>query len=160
MAKLTKILEILIVMAILFMLALFFGCKDEAQDPNDWVFLEPDNPILYIGYDTIRLQPGSSIKYIEIGDPNVVVTHFEPNDLVNIAIQFDSDAPEGFIIKDCLFYMVSEPEPNEPDGKNWEIKELSYSPIYDRDLSAEEIAEINRELSEPNEPEELTYGLE
>lgn len=70
------------------------------SDSNDWEYLEPDNPILSIISDTIRLQPGSSIKYIEVGDPNVEVSYFEPNLPVNLAIE--SNLP-GFLIKDCYF---------------------------------------------------------
>ena len=134
----TKIRAILIISAILLGLvglAFVFGCEDEAEARDKgWkvtedggieiykdgvqltgsMFSEPDNPILYIGHDTIRLQPGSSIKYIEIGDPNVIVTYFEPNKPTDLCIKFGLGAPDEFIIKDCDFDMTLEPEPNEP----------------------------------------------
>lgn len=72
-------------------------------EPNDWVYEEPENPILSIDFDTLRLQPGSSICYIEIGDPSVEVSYFEPNMPTDCAVMFDVNAPSGFIIKDCSF---------------------------------------------------------
>ena len=109
-----EIIKILIIVVALILLATFVGCDKESKDPNEWVISEPDNPILYIGYDTLRLQVGSSIKYVEIGDPNIIVTYFEPNKPTNLCIGLGLNAPDGFIIKGCYFNMVPEPEPNEP----------------------------------------------
>jgi len=72
-------------------------------DPNYWHLEEPENPIIYIDHDTFRLLPGSSIKYIQIGDPNVEVTYFTPDRVANLGIELADPNAYGWIIKNCTF---------------------------------------------------------
>ena len=91
--------------------------QDPNYNPNAWEFEAPENPILYINEDTFRLQPGSSIKYIEIGDPCVVVSYIEP-EATGGGIEIDVNDPNlynGFIITKCTFDMTDP----KCDGSNW-----------------------------------------
>lgn len=92
----------------------FYGqCYDavNAADPNAWAIDWPDNPILSICDDTIRLQPGSSIRFIEVGDPNVEISRFEPNMLVTLAIECNLPS---VLIAYCNFVVPQLPAVIEP----------------------------------------------
>ena len=82
---------------------------DPNYDPNKWTYEEPNSPILYIDNDLLRLQPGSSIKYIEIGDPNVEVSYFKST-YTDICIEV-ADINIPMIIKNCTFYT----QPKDPN---------------------------------------------
>ncbi|GAF85064.1 unnamed protein product [marine sediment metagenome] len=70
----TKKIEILIVVVILFLLAALFGCKDKAQEPNKWVITEAELLLWIDGEDewppkVINIMDGGKkIKYIP--EPN------------------------------------------------------------------------------------------
>ena len=75
-------------------------------DYND-VFEEfSANPVLYVDNDLLRLQVGSSIKHVEIGDPCVTVIYIEPV-ATNGGIELDGDPNIcRFLITNCYFNMV------------------------------------------------------
>jgi len=96
-------------------------------DPNDpWMFDPPENPVIYINEDTFRLQPGSSIKYIEIGDPCVVVSYIKPT-ATGGGIEIDVNDPNtysGFLITNCSFNMIDP----DCDGSSWYCNRCKYPP--------------------------------
>ena len=107
-------------------------------NPNDpWRFDSPENPVIYINEDTFRLHPGSSIKYVEIGDPCVIVSYIEPQ-ATGGGIDIDVNDPNlysGFIIYNCSFDMTDP----DCDGSNWYCNRCKYPPSS----LSDHIADIN-----------------
>lgn len=88
------------------------ACVDPNYDPNDWIEKEPNDPVIYIDAEVFRLQPGSSIKYVEIYDPCVVVSYHEPRaSNGSIEFNFDPNTYGAILIKNCSFNMT------DPNGK-------------------------------------------
>lgn len=121
-------------------------------DPNDpWVFNPPENPVIYINEDTFRLHPGSSIKYVEIGDPCVVVSYIEPK-ATGDGIYFDVNDPNlygGTLIIHCSFNMV---DPN-CDDSNWYCNRCKLPPsLFEGYVSWTDSVVIENCAFEVNDP--------
>lgn len=152
--------------AILLVLAFCFGCKDKTTyyDPDSDTFEIVDEPIEQThlwGWGKIPKQnlcphcgaisfkrfcteckkERGNLPFISVYCPKCDPCGKYPSlteNITEICADCGSDRTWKYIYKDWQ----TKPEPNEP----------TYLSIYNRALSAEEIAEIDRKLSEPKEP--------